>query len=97
MRNVFQVIIATSFTLILATNSVYSADDACTEALNKAIERWDRSINTYTLKPIKKTFTEKSEEWKLIRKNVSDTALLSTTIELQGQLNKRELKCLQGK
>lgn len=97
MRNVFQIIIATSLTLMLANNSVYAADDACTEALNKAIARWDRSIHTYTLKPIKKTFSDMSKEWKVIKKKMPDTTLLSSTVELQNQLNERELQCLYSK
>jgi hypothetical protein len=85
---------------MLANNSVYAADDACTDALDKAIDRWDRSIHTYNLKPIKKTFSDMSKEWKTQRKGtreiraIKDCKILTNNIQLLRLLTPIESSCL---
>lgn len=95
MRKIHPLIIAASLPFLLTSCSAY-ADDACTEALNKAIARLDRSIQTYSLKSLQKTFTDMSDKWKEQSKTIPATTILLRTVQLQHQLDANDLTCISN-
>ena len=49
---------------MLGFTSIAMADDHCTNKLSAHLSNWERSLQTYSVQPLEKNFSEQLDDWK---------------------------------